>query len=236
MLQRLMIQIDEKKCNGCGLCVPNCEEAALQIVDGKAKLVAEKYCDGLGACLGHCPQGALSLEEIETVPFDEKGAKEFAESSRRENMESPCIGGQALVHDREETEIVVEPSKNSQLRQWPIKLKLISPQHPALRQANLLIVADCAGLSYAGIHEDFLKGKTTIMICPKFEDYATNSSQLSLIMKANDIQDVTVLHMEVPCCKGLINMVRDAIFQTGKRIPIKIYEIGVKGNIRGISS
>lgn len=230
-----MIQIDEEKCDGCGLCIPNCEEAALEIVDGKARLVAEKYCDGLGACLGHCPQGALSLKEVETVPFDEDAAMEFAEARRREEMTSPCIGGQPMIHS-ESSEEFGKSNIRSQLRQWPVKLKLISPQHPALKKASLLVIADCAGISYANIHEDFIKDKTTIMLCPKFEDYSANSSQLALIMQVNDIRDVTILHMEVPCCRGLVNMVRNAIFQTGKKIPLEIFEIGVRGEVKSVAT
>lgn len=228
-----MIKIDEDLCNGCGNCIPNCEEGALKLVDGKARVVAESFCDGLGACIGHCPTGALTLVERETVPFDEEAAMEHITQKKPTDDELE----QVLVYGTEQidqTDYGPPPSGNtpSYLNQWPVKLRLVSPQHPALDGSRLLIVADCASLSYSSIHNDFIKGRVVVMFCPKFENYDTNVQQLYLLLSANDIKDVTVLHLEVPCCRGILKMTQDAIFRSGKRIPLQSFTIGVRGDIR----
>lgn len=243
MVTRLMIHIDEDLCTGCGNCVPGCAEGALQIIDGKARLVSETYCDGLGACLGECPEGALTLREVETVPFDEVAATENIRKAKLARQDVSCAGSEEFTYSEETDEhegpdhllpvSVMEP-KESALTHWPIKLKLLSTQHPALKDASLLILADCAALAYTAVHDDFLKGKTAIIVCPKFEDAQQNLQKLSEMLRTNNIQDISVVHMEVPCCHGLSRIVAQSILTTGLNIPLRTFEIGVKGNIKAV--
>ncbi|MGY5852564.1 MAG: 4Fe-4S binding protein [Candidatus Thorarchaeota archaeon] len=246
MVRRLMIQIDEEKCTGCGLCVPGCAEGALQIIGGKARLVSETYCDGLGACLGDCPEGALTLREVDTVDFDMEAAMDHVKKTRGETQApcadtdgAPCAGSEAYTygdgHDTEEHDgTVPEKITPSHLNQWPVKLKLLAPNHPALGNAKLLIVADCGGLAYAGLHEDFIKGRSVILACPKFEEFQPNLDKLTMILKINNIQDIALVYMEVPCCGGLGRLVDFAIAESGKEIPLRKYIIGVRGEIKAV--
>ncbi|MFW9980039.1 MAG: ATP-binding protein [Candidatus Thorarchaeota archaeon] len=235
MIKRLMIHIDEEKCTGCGLCIPGCEEGALAIIDGKARVVSESFCDGLGACLGHCPEGALTLQEVETVPFDEEAAMEHVQKIRGTPQASTCCPTVDLssseLHERvQETEAkIIE--RISHLQNFPVKLKLMAPNHPALRNASLLLAADCTTIAYPALHDDFLQGKTIIQVCPKFEDYNLNLERLAQIFQNNSIQDVTALIMEVPCCSGLVRMIKQAQQMSGKSIPVKSHIIGVQGKI-----
>lgn len=242
MVKRLMIQIDEEKCNGCGLCVTGCEEGALEIIDGVAKVVSEGFCDGLGACIGHCPEDALTLTEVETVEFDEEAAMEHVRKLRGEEQASTCCPTIDLSHKEPEKavpqseESIVASDAPSHLQNFPVKLKLMAPNHPALRNANLLLSADCTGIAYPSLHEDFMKGKTVIQVCPKFEDAQQNIQRLTQIFAANEISDVTVLIMEVPCCSGLVRMVKQSISAAGKEIPVKSLIIGVKGQILSVAA
>jgi len=234
-----MIQIDEELCNGCGNCVPGCAEGALQIIDGKARLVSETFCDGLGACLGECPQGALSLLEADTVEFDEEAAMEHVRKTRIATQDVSCAGAEKFTHaDGIHTNVsenaVPISDQRSNLGHWPIKLKLISTQHPALDGAKLLVVADCAALAYPTLNTDFVTGKTPIIVCPKFEDGQANFNKLVEILTLNDIKEISVLHMEVPCCGGLSRMMAQAILAARKQIPLRNYEIGVKGHIKRV--
>lgn len=240
-VERLMIHIDEDLCTGCGNCVPGCAEGALRIIDGKARLVSETYCDGLGACLGECPEGALTLREVETLPFDEEAAKENIRRTKLAQQDVNCAGSEKFTYaggehegpDHLLPESVLKP-KESALAHWPVKLKLLSTHHPALKNASLLILADCAALAYTSIHDDFLKNKTAILVCPKFEDAQQNLMKLEEMFRVNEIRDVSVVHMEVPCCHGLTRIVAQAIVKTGLNIPLRTYEIGVKGNIKAV--
>ena len=239
MVKRLMIQIDEELCDGCGNCVPGCAEGALQIIDGKARLVSEIFCDGLGACLGECPQGALTLEEVDTVEFDEAAAMEHVRKTRVASQDVSCAGADNFTHAEGSHTIpgdnaVPISNQESNLGHWPIKLKLISTQHQALDGASLLVVADCAALAYPGLNNDFVAGKVPIIVCPKFEDVQANYNKLVEIFSLNDIKEVSVLHMEVPCCAGLSRMIAQALLTAKKTIPLRNYEIGVKGNIKKV--
>ncbi|MHA1959539.1 MAG: ATP-binding protein [Candidatus Thorarchaeota archaeon] len=239
MVTRLMIQINEDKCTGCGLCVPNCAEGALAVVDGVAKVVSESYCDGLGACLGECPEGALALLEVETVEFDEEAAMEYVAKVRGNTESSGCPGEQVLVYETQHAHethdnVVPTEARESELAHWPIKLRLLSPQHPALKGASLLLLADCAAAAYSGLHEDFLHGKTVAMWCPKFEDYTSNVQKLAMMLKENDVKDLSVVHMEVPCCGSLARTVEEAVTLSGVDIPLRKFIIGVRGNIRAV--
>ncbi len=245
MVKRLMIHIDEDLCTGCGNCVPGCAEGALQIINGKAKVVSESFCDGLGACLGECPEGALTLREVETLPFDELAAKENIKNQKLAKQEVGCAGSEKFTYAEKVEDIhegpdhllpvtVLKP-KVSRLTHWPIKLRLLSPQHPAMKNASILIIADCAALVYTSMHEDFLKDKAAVLVCPKFEDYQQNIEKLTQIFQINNVKDVSVVHMEVPCCHGLVRVVAQAILNTSQNIPLRVFEIGVKGNIKAVS-
>jgi NAD-dependent dihydropyrimidine dehydrogenase PreA subunit len=239
VVKRLLIEIDEELCDGCGNCVPGCAEGALQIIDGKARLVSETFCDGLGACLGECPQGALTLRETDTVEFDEKAAMEHVAKTRIASQEVSCAGADKFthaegVHVAQRDNAVPISNQESKLGHWPVKLKLISTQHQALDGASLLVVADCAALAHPSLHSDFVEGKVPIIVCPKFEDGQANFNKLVEIFSLNDITDVTVLHMEVPCCHGLSRMVAQALLAAKKSVTLRNYEIGVKGNIKRV--
>ncbi len=234
MVKRLLIKIDEELCNGCGLCVPSCAEGALQIIDGKAKVVSESFCDGLGDCLGHCPEGALTLEEIETVEFDEEAAMEYV-AKMKEAATPPTSGCSPVVKiPTEEPKSIARSSDTvavSRLKQWPIKVKLVAPNHPALQNASLLVSADCTSIAYPSFHEDFLKGRTVLQVCPKFEDQAYSLERLTEIFKHNDIKDITITIMTVPCCGGLLRMVQTALTNANKDVPTKSLVIDIDGKI-----
>ena len=234
MVKRLLIKIDEELCNGCGLCVPSCAEGALQIIDGKAKVVSESFCDGIGDCLGHCPEGALTLEEIETVEFDEEAAMEHVARIKGAD-DKPISGCSPAVEIRTKESIsTIQASETvlvSQLKNFPLKLKLMAPNHPALQNASLLVAADCTTVAYPSLHEDFLKGRTITIVCPKFEPQAYSLERLTEIFKHNDIKDITITIMTVPCCGGLIRMVQTALVQAGKEVPIKAVVIDIDGKI-----
>lgn len=245
MVKRLLIKIDEELCNGCGLCVPSCAEGALQIIDGKAKVVSESFCDGIGDCLGHCPEGALTLEEIETVEFDEEAAMEHV-ARMKETDAASSSGCSPAVEIEPEVPTTTQDSEKkvpfqlshcgaveavSQLSHFPIKLFLVAANHPALKDANLLVASDCSTVAYPSLHKDFLKGRTVLQFCPKFGDQAYSLERLTEIFKHNDIKDITITVMTVPCCSGLIRMVQTALVQAGKEVPIKAVVIDIDGKI-----
>lgn len=200
MAKRKIIKIDAEKCNGCGLCIPNCHEGAIQIIDNKARLVSDSFCDGLGACIGHCPQGAIAIEERDAEQFDER--KAMASSASR---------------------------AESQLRQWPVQLMLVAPFAPFLNNAHLLIAADCVPFAYADFHEDLLKGKVLLVGCPKLDDTRVYEEKISQMLEHNTILSITYAHMEVPCCFGLVGIIQQAISRSGKKIPFGDIAIGIKG-------
>jgi len=207
MVLRKIVHIDENLCNGCGECIPKCAEGALQIVNGKAKIVSETYCDGLGACIGQCPQGAITVIEREAEQFDEKAVEEH------------LAGDTAEVN-----QTLVKP-------QWPVKINLIPRQAPFFNQANLLIVADCAPVAYPDLQRKMLPGKRILIGCPKFEDARGYAEKLREILKLNDVASVTVVHMEVPCCSGLKWAVDKALQESGKQIPLKRYIMTIGGEL-----
>jgi len=236
---RKVVKIDEDKCNGCGACVPACAEGALQIIDGKARLVSDKYCDGLGACLGECPQGAITIEEREAEGFSEEEAnhhmheKEFTKERTKDELPCGCSGAAVTQFARHETaEVALEQAVcyHSMLRHWPVQLTLVPPAAPFLQGADLVLAADCVPFAYAGFHHDFLKNRALLVACPKLDDFQAHLSKLAEILRRSDVKSLTVVHMEVPCCSGLTYMAKQALRLSGKDIPLKEVTIGIKGD------
>jgi Fe-S-cluster-containing hydrogenase component 2 len=233
--KRNIIQIDEDLCDGCGECVPSCAEGAIQIIDGKARLVGDVYCDGLGACLGHCPQGALEIIEREAVEFDEEEVEKLLKSREiEESKVSGCPSARTHVFGPTPCEEANRPTVHSQgsaLGHWPVQLRLVSPEAPFLKGADLLVAADCTAFAYAGFHEDFLKGRALLIGCPKFDNPELYLERLTDIFREADIKSVTVLVMEVPCCQGMTAIVERAVRDSGKDIPFSVSVIGVRGSV-----
>ncbi len=233
---RKIIRIDEDKCNGCGACVPACAEGALQIIDGKAKLVSEIYCDGLGACLGECPQGAITIEERAATGFDEEAVKFHLEEKELAKEELPCGCPSATVTQFEKQEAAEftpkEPAgQPSMLRHWPVQLTLVPPTAPFLQGADLVLAADCVPFAYAGFHHDFLKNHSLLVACPKLDDFQAHLKKLTDILSRSQLKSLTVVHMEVPCCSGLVHMARQAVQLSGKDIPLKEVTVSIKGDV-----
>ncbi len=226
MGRRKIIKIDEDRCDGCGLCIPNCPEGALQIIDGKARLISDLFCDGLGACIGHCPKGAITIEEREAEAYDEKKAH------RGHLHPGGCPGSKVIDFRKDEkskTKKRVSLGVESQLRQWPVQIMLVPPHASYLNGADLLIAADCVPFAYADFHEDLLNGKVLLVGCPKLDDIEFYKEKITGILKNNDIKSITYAHMEVPCCFGLVSIIKEAISKTSKAIPFKEAVISIKG-------
>jgi len=274
-MKRKIINIDADKCNGCGLCIPNCPEGALQLIDGKARLVSDLFCDGLGACMGHCPQGAISVEEREAVKYDEKKVMEniikqgknvikahlhhLKEHNEQEllkqalevlkekniqisfddepqaaahNHSGGCPGLKVVDFRGEEESSPIARTTvkaESQLRQWPVQIKLVPPFAPYLKDADLLVAADCVPFAYADFHSDLLKGKVLLIGCPKLDNIDSYKEKITQIIKNNNIKSITCAHMEVPCCFGLVGPIKQAISDSGKDIPFNEVVISIKG-------
>ena len=211
-MKRRIIEIDQDKCNGCGLCAKACHEGAIGMVDGKAKLLRDDYCDGLGDCLPTCPTGAITFVEREAAAYDEAAVK-------------------AHMAKRQESASVVQFSQPSRLQNWPVQIKLAPLKAPYFDGAKLLIAADCTAYAYARFHEDFIRGKVTLVGCPKLDgvDY---SMKLAEIIRNNDIQSVTIVRMEVPCCGGLEFAAKKALQESGKFIPWQVVTIRTDGSIK----
>ncbi|MBN1784670.1 MAG: 4Fe-4S binding protein [Candidatus Bathyarchaeota archaeon] len=230
MVLRNIVQIDEKKCNGCGICIPSCAEGALKIVDGKARLVKDVYCDGLGACLGECPQGAITIIQREAEEFDEKAAKEHVKNIQASAPATSSPSTQIMQLKKEEKPAPETSLKTkSRLSTWPIQLKLLPPQAPFLKNSDLLIASDCVPFAYADFHEDMLKNKVLAMGCPKIDDVSLYRNKLAAIFRTADIKSVTIVNMEVPCCFGLKRIVEEAMELSGRQIPLKQETISIKG-------
>jgi len=277
MAKRKIIKIDADKCNGCGLCIPNCPEGAMQIIDGKARLISDLFCDGLGACIGHCPQGAIAIEEREAQEYDEREVmenivkqgknvitahlahlkghnqsgylKQAIDFLKEKNIEIPleedvrhghahgssgCPSAKIMDFRKKEEAAKEEsslPKAESQLRTWPVQIMLVPPIAPYLNNSNLLIAADCVPFAYADFHRDLLKDKILLVGCPKLDDTQVYQEKINQILKLNQIKSITYAHMEVPCCFGLVNIIKEAITQSGKGVPFKEIIISIKGEI-----
>ena len=216
---RTIIRIDEEKCNGCGQCVEACAEGALQLVEGKARLVSESYCDGLGACIGECPQGAISFERRVAEDFDERAVEAHLRRNAGQFQAARGAGRSA--------------GQASALGQWPVQLALVPPTAPYFQGADLLVSANCVPFAYADCHADLLSGKAVVVGCPKLDDAEFYMQKLAAILSASDIRSITVAIMEVPCCRGLERIVRRAVAQAGKKVPIEVVTIGIQGEKLG---
>ena len=250
-MKRKIVEIDAEKCNGCGLCAKACHEGAIAMVDGKAQLVKDDYCDGMGDCLPECPAGAIKIVEREAAAYDEKAVQERKMAKMQEQMKSggmalqpeghtppPCgCPGKAMrqfnrvaapLPTQQDNSHLTTP--NSQLSQWPCQIRLVPVKAPFFQGAKLLIAADCTAYAYANFHQEFMRGKVTIVGCPKLDpvDY---SEKLTEILRENDIKSVTIVRMEVPCCGGLEMAAKKALQASGKFIPWQVVTISLDGRI-----
>jgi len=239
LVLRNLVRIDEEKCTGCGSCIIACAEGALKIVDGKAKLISDKYCDGLGACLGDCPEDAISIEEVEAEEFDEEEVKKHLKTDQSAAVKSShqiphsCPSSKMMQFERkpaQEERVSTPKKRESMLTNWPVQLMLVPPNAPFLDNADLLITADCVPFAYADFHNDFIKGKSLVIGCPKLDDAKYYMEKLTTIFKESNIRSLTVVNMEVPCCHGLYHIVNEALKSSGKTIPITQQIISVKGD------
>lgn len=245
---RKIVQIDEEKCNGCGLCVPSCAEGAIKIVNGKAVLAADNLCDGLGACLGDCPMDAIKIIERDADEFDEAAVEKHLQSIGREPAQHApaqaaprhhhhhgggCPGSRAMTFAAPETDNAAPAaSQPSRLRQWPVQLHLVPTTAPYFQNADLLIAADCAPFAYADFHRDFLDGKALVIGCPKLDDNHFYQEKLTELFRVSSIKSITVLRMEVPCCGGIVMAARQALAASGKDIPFHEVTIGIQGTVK----
>ena len=245
---RKIIHIDEEKCNGCGLCAHACQEGAIGMVNGKAKLLRDDYCDGLGDCLPACPTGAISFVEREAAAFDEEAVKRHMAAKEPQKVTPPaggcpgsrmrlfqrgegCPGSQAKHMERPATVDAGAPV-TSQLRQWPVQIQLAPINAPYFEDAHLLIAADCTAYAYGSFHQDFLRGRIALIGCPKLDD-VDYTEKLTEILRRNSIRSLTIVRMEVPCCGGLERAAATALKNSGKFIPWQVVTISTDGQVLG---
>ena len=237
---RKIISIDEEKCNGCGLCVPSCAEGAIEIIDGKAKLVADRYCDGLGACLGECPQGALKIIEAQAEAFDEEAVKDHLSAREQKKTDAAptlacgCPSAMLRTFQPAATQAAKpgpQQKQSSALTHWPVQIRLVPPTAPFLKGADLLVAADCTPIAYPDFHRDLLRNRVVLIGCPKFDDVQGYVQKFREIFEKADIKSITAVEMEVPCCRGLSMVLRRAMELAGKRIPLETVTISTEGEI-----
>ena len=252
MVKRKIINIDESLCDGCELCIPSCPEGALQIIDGKARLVKESFCDGLGACLGDCPTGALTITEVTADEYDHSGVVNHLQMNAPEKVNAHIrhltqnkdmsrykntgIGGcpSSTVMSFETMQSAPKVRRNvSQLQQWPIQLHLLPPNAPYFKNANIVLVADCVPFAYSDFHSDFMAGNAIAIGCPKLDDADAYIAKISRIFELSDPKSIKVVVMEVPCCSGLVSIAGQAANSAKITIPIEVIVIGIRGNIVG---
>ncbi len=251
-MKRKIIIIDEDLCDGCGDCVVACAEGAIQVIDGKAKLVKEQYCDGFGDCLGECPTGALRIEEVEADAFDTEATKQHLLDNKGpqavERMEKAaarhasqtttptaqakaggCPGARAAEFEAATSDAAGQVP--SQLTHWPIQMRLISPEAPVLKNAELLLAADCTAFAYGDFHRKLLAGKAIIIGCPKLDETEPYLQKLTEIIKNNDLHSLTVAHMEVPCCHGLAHLAKEALKLAASKLQLQTVILGIRGDM-----
>ncbi|MBR9690307.1 4Fe-4S binding protein [Candidatus Woesearchaeota archaeon] len=270
MAKREIIEIDEEKCDGCGICIPNCPEGALQIIDGKARLVSDLLCDGLGACIGHCPKDAITITKRDAKSYDERKVManivkqgentlkahlhHLAEHNqtkflnqainylKENNLKIPdyqkndvlpcgCSGSTLQTIEKKHHKKTFKSSNESELAQWPIQLNLLPPHAPFFNNSNLLIAADCVGFVDPNLHQDFLRGKSVAIGCPKLDDVSAYKEKIQAIIEQNNIKKVTAAIMEVPCCTGLYHAVEQAVEDSKKNVPIEKVIVKIDGAI-----
>ena len=240
MAMRNIVEIDEEKCDGCGLCVIECAEGALEIRDGKAKIIKDLYCDGLGACIGECPQEALKIVMKEADPFDEEAMEEHLKSLRGEQtqesppeLEAGCPGAKLVQFQSQPTAAPIQEGEApaSALRNWPLQIHLLPVSAPFFNGAELLIAADCVPFAMGGFHSQLLQGKILAIGCPKLDDTGFYIDKLSQIFANNEIKSITIGYMEVPCCAGLLHVVHKALEGSGKEIPVDTVKVSVRGEL-----
>ena len=249
-LERKIVKINKELCNGCGICVESCHEGAIRMVDGKAELVSDKYCDGLGDCLPACPTGAIEIIEREAVPYDQEAVGVKHVQEKMKNSDSPacaCSGGipRNIVRETDAPHICQcqsgdgnKGNKNhhakqiAELKNWPVQLKLVNPEADYFNHADILIAADCVAYAYGYFHDDFMKNRITVIGCPKLDDNGYYTEKLTEIFTRNNIDSITVIRMEVPCCGGIFNAVQTAMLNAKKTVPYKELVIGINGKIK----
>ena len=231
---RKIIKIDQELCNGCGACAAACHEGAIEMVEGRARLTREDYCDGLGDCLPACPTGAITFEEREAPAYDEAAVKRAQAAKKAAACSGGCPGSAARrVEVSAAAEAVPAAAPVSQLRNWPVQIKLAPVNAPYFDGAHLLIAADCTAYAYANFHQEFIRGRVTLVGCPKLDavDYA---EKLAAIIAHNDIQSVALARMEVPCCGGIENAAKRALQASGKFLPWQVVTVTMDGRIKGL--
>lgn len=244
LVSRKIIKIDESLCNGCGSCIIACSEGAIKLTDGKARVVSDAFCDGLGACIGECPTGALTIEVREAQAFDEEAAKANLSRSKSQQEESakdkpstkiqsmpisPCNAAFHKALGEGPQPHMQKLDASSQLCSWPIQMRLAHTDAPYFKDARLLIAADCSAFASTSISE-FIKGRVVLIGCPKLDESPPFLEKLIEILRCNDIREITVLHMEVPCCSNLVWLVSQAIKESGKDIPLEKFICMINGS------
>lgn len=238
-VKRKIIEIDEERCDGCGQCALACAEGAIAIIDDKAKVISDNLCDGLGACIGECPTGALKIIEREAEEFDEKAVEKHLAGQKEEPETLACGCPSTQLQDFSAAGGCEEANKpksfseniESNLVHWPVQIRLVPPTAPFLKGADLLVPADCVPVAYPAFHRDFLKGKTVMMGCPKFDEVQAYIEKFAEIFRVADINSITCVIMEVPCCSGLPTIIRKGMEAAGKKIPMEIITVSTRGKI-----
>jgi len=241
-MKRNIIHIDESKCNGCGLCISACHEGAIELVNGKAKLISDEYCDGLGDCLPQCPTDAIKIVERDAADYDQEAVdRKKEQNDKKPNLPCGCPGTmEKSIKRNVNLNVRQTPSKisrgeevsvASELNQWPVQLKLVNSKAGFLNGADILIAADCTAYAYGDFHKEFIKGRVTLIGCPKLDDNDYYRQKIAEILENNDIKSITVVRMEVPCCSGIVSSVKEAMLQAGIIVPYKEVIIGINGSI-----
>lgn len=246
-MKRQIIEINEEKCIGCGSCAGACHQGAIQIIDGKAKLVSDSYCDGLGRCLPKCPVNAIALVEKEVVSFTANSSDYANKTAQQEEYQltshtaepslfqmssGGCPGSQAKQLKSKSVECLPDVQNiHSELQQWPVQLRLINPSAPYLANADVLIAADCTAFSYGNFHRDFMKNKVTVIACPKLDDNQLNIEKLTQIFTLSAVKSITVVRMQVPCCSGIVYAVKEAMLNAHCIVPYQEVIISTEGAV-----